>query len=64
MFREEKIMIFNDQESDALENLPANLTLAAIKESLRDVAAGRTFPIRQALEKLAKKHNLVIPAED
>ena len=37
-------------------------TVAAIREALADVEAGRTKPARQALKALAKKHG--IPADD
>lgn len=33
-------------------------SLAAIKESLQDMAAGRTWPMREALAQLATKHHL------
>lgn len=33
-------------------------TLAAIREGLADVAAGRTKPAREVIEELAKKYNL------
>ena len=33
-------------------------TVQAVKESLRDMAAGRTRPIREALAELATKHKL------
>jgi PHD/YefM family antitoxin component YafN of YafNO toxin-antitoxin module len=33
-------------------------TIVAVKEGLRDVAEGRTQPIRQALAEIARKHNL------
>jgi prevent-host-death family protein len=33
-------------------------TLAAVKEGLEDVAAGRTRPAREALQDLARKHKL------
>jgi PHD/YefM family antitoxin component YafN of YafNO toxin-antitoxin module len=32
--------------------------IAAVKESLKDVAAGRTRPVREALAELSRKHNL------
>lgn len=35
-------------------------TLAAIREGLADVAAGRTQPARQALADLARKYNVII----
>jgi prevent-host-death family protein len=41
-----------------LEQLERLETLAAVKEGLEDVAAGRTRPARQALEELARKHKL------
>ena len=40
---------------EALDKLE---TLAAVKEGLLDVAAGRTRPMREALEELARKHNM------
>jgi len=43
---------------DSLNHLE---TLAAVKEGLQDVAAGRTRPMREALKELARKHN--IPSE-
>jgi predicted transcriptional regulator len=33
-------------------------TLAAVREALEDVAAGRTRDARQVLEELARKYNL------
>jgi prevent-host-death family protein len=33
-------------------------TIAAIREGLADVAAGRTKPAREAIAKLAKKHRM------
>jgi predicted transcriptional regulator len=36
-------------------------TIAAVKEGLKDVAAGRTRPAREVLAELAKKHNLPLP---
>lgn len=41
-----------------LEKVDQLEAIAAIKESLRDVAAGRTRPIREALAELAAKHRL------
>jgi len=38
-------------------------TIAAVKEGLRDVAEGRTQPMREALVDIARKHNLP-PAQD
>jgi prevent-host-death family protein len=40
---------------DRIERLE---TIAAVKEGLEDVAAGRTRPVREVLEELARKHNL------
>jgi prevent-host-death family protein len=40
---------------EALDKLES---LAAVKEGLQDVAAGRTLPMREALEDMARKHNL------
>jgi PHD/YefM family antitoxin component YafN of YafNO toxin-antitoxin module len=40
------------EEVDRLE------AIAAIKEGLRDVLAGRTRPMREVLEELARTHNL------
>jgi prevent-host-death family protein len=37
-------------------------TVAAIREALADVAAGRTKPARQALKALAKKHGIPVDA--
>jgi PHD/YefM family antitoxin component YafN of YafNO toxin-antitoxin module len=45
------------QQLDRLE------TIAAVKEGMRDVAEGRTQPMRKALAELAHKHNL-LPAQD
>jgi hypothetical protein len=33
-------------------------TIAAVKEGLRDVAAGRTWPAQDALDELARKYDL------
>ena|SRR5438067_9919615 len=41
-----------------LERVERLETLAAIKEGLEDVAAGRTRPAREALEELARKHKI------
>jgi prevent-host-death family protein len=38
-------------------------TLAAVKEGLRDVAAGRVQPLREAFADIAQKHGLSIAAE-
>lgn len=38
-------------------------TVAAIREGLADVDAGRTKPARQALKALAKKYGLEVPGE-
>lgn len=40
------------RQADRLE------TLAAVKQGLADVAAGRTRPMREALAELASKHGL------
>ncbi len=37
-------------------------TVAAIREALADVEAGRTKPARQALKALAKKHGIPVDA--
>ena len=36
-------------------------TLAAIREGLEDIAAGRTRPAREVMMELARKHNLPPP---
>jgi hypothetical protein len=46
-----------------LESVDQREALAAIKEGLQDVAAGRTRPMREALEELARKYNLP-PVQD
>jgi PHD/YefM family antitoxin component YafN of YafNO toxin-antitoxin module len=46
-----------------LERVDRLETMAAVKESLRDVAAGRTRPMREALAELAAKHRLP-PVQD
>ncbi len=40
------------------ERLDRLETLAAVKEGLEDVAAGRTRPAREVLEHLARKHKI------
>jgi prevent-host-death family protein len=40
---------------DRIERLE---TIAAVKDGLEDVAAGRTRPMREVLEELARKFNL------
>jgi prevent-host-death family protein len=40
------------------ERLDRLEALAAVKEGLEDVAAGRTRPARAALEELARKHRI------
>jgi hypothetical protein len=37
-------------------------TIAAVKEGLRDVKAGRTRPARTALREISRKHRLPLPA--
>jgi PHD/YefM family antitoxin component YafN of YafNO toxin-antitoxin module len=46
-----------------LERVDRLETIAAVKESLQDVAAGRTRPMREALAELAAKHRLP-PVQD
>lgn len=46
-----------------LEKVDQLETIAAVKESLQDVAFGRTRPMREALAELAAKHQLP-PAQD
>lgn len=41
-----------------LERVDQLETIAAVKEGLQDVAAGRTRPMREALAELAEKHRL------
>jgi PHD/YefM family antitoxin component YafN of YafNO toxin-antitoxin module len=41
-----------------LETVDRLEAIAAIKEGLSDVAAGRTQPMRELLEQLARKHNV------
>lgn len=38
-------------------------TIAAIREGLADVEAGRTRPARQVLKSLAQKYGLTVPGE-
>ncbi|MBY0527283.1 MAG: hypothetical protein K2R98_28060 [Gemmataceae bacterium] len=46
-----------------LEKIEQLETIAAVKESLEDVAAGRTRPIREALAELATKYQIP-PVQD
>jgi PHD/YefM family antitoxin component YafN of YafNO toxin-antitoxin module len=46
-----------------LETVDRLEAIAAVKEGLADVAAGRTRPIREVLEEVARKHNLP-PVQD
>ena len=41
-----------------LERVERLETIAAVREGLEDVAAGRTRPAREALDELARKHQL------
>ena len=41
-----------------LERMERLETIAAVRESMQDVAAGRTQPLREALAELAAKHQL------
>lgn len=43
---------------DLVERMERLETIAAVKEGLADVAAGRTRPAREALEELARKHRI------
>jgi len=46
------------QQLDRLE------TIVAVREGLRDVAEGRTQPMRKALVEIARKHNLPAAQEE
>jgi PHD/YefM family antitoxin component YafN of YafNO toxin-antitoxin module len=41
-----------------LETVDRLETIAAVKEGVQDVAAGRTKPMREVLDALARKHRL------
>jgi prevent-host-death family protein len=43
---------------ELMERIERLETIAAVKEGLEDVAAGRTRPAREALEELGQKHKL------
>jgi PHD/YefM family antitoxin component YafN of YafNO toxin-antitoxin module len=47
-----------------LEKIDRLETLAAIKDGLEDIAAGRTRPWREVMDELSSKHNLSPIAED
>jgi predicted transcriptional regulator len=43
---------------ESLSDSERRETIDAVKEGLADVAAGRTQPMRQALEELGRQHNI------
>ncbi len=46
--------------AERADRLDRDETVAAIREALADVEAGRTKPARQALKALAKKHGIPV----
>ena len=48
--------------AERADRLDRDETVAAIREALADVEAGRTKPARQALKALAKKHGIPVDA--
>jgi predicted transcriptional regulator len=47
-----------DEFQQVQQNMDRLDAIAAVKEGLRDVAHGRTRPMREALLDIARKHNL------